>query len=882
MESQKANQSDKKQKQVKPEQNKEEKPKKKIITSPSSTTNKESVQSPNNQKAKINYNMSDSKQKSPSQKNEQNQKNINETKKIKKDHKLRSVSQEKDRNANKNNTTNKNTRRAKHLSMEKNIDSETISNAKSPVNLKSPKKSPLENKGNKNKKGKKEEVKDNEIDPLIENYDPNLYGFNLYKHIKDNLRYKDKLCKHKLSKDSYYCLDCKISTCKKCLSFPEHEKHNLIPKFPYYESDQKIINDSFNEIDALVKQNPDYINSQKLKDELKKVVNDSIDRIIKRLNEVKDNKIKELDKLFEKTDGSLNELNKKKEKLKDDIKVYLKKQKDFYFINVKEEEEEKENENEKIKEIASDPDFDLLKNLKKNTNIEPDVIESNNDTYNTTFLISYDIYKNTLYINEQICKLFNDIKTNKFNYLVEFNGNIKQINDDIDKLNKPFNGIFNYSFLSNDYYKMVTDKLKKYGEKIDAMRRYIFDMANRDGNYEAIDNDNRYSETRIKQRFDNILNYQIPEKDKDDRVSIKTKSLRGKNVLHRLSLYLNSEKPVIKIKTNANNATNATISSKNDKKQQPKKVYNKPEDIKLDKGILQEYYAYESYNTIHNYFRYKKPKPEDEIVEYLDDEIDIARPVPGTNEMLLYDKKTANLIKKEVKFDKKKHKYTYFLNGCRSVLIKDMLYIFGGVDREKKPTKVAYVYLIKTNELKVMPEMLKPHAYHSVEFLDFYKSIIVVGGEKSAACEIFDLFTGLWKELPDMNIPKAHCNLFLDKFTHVIYTFFGVVGDITEKNNYIDIIECLELKKLALGWSIIDYNNKAEMDFKSGYSKILPLSKEMVLIYGAANMRNNAKKAAVYLIPKCEIVKIDKKIFNEITEKSKYSRKLSKILMSYI
>ena len=136
--------------------------------------------------------------------------------------------------------------------------------------------------------------------------------------------------------------------------------------------------------------------------------------------------------------------------------------------------------------------------------------------------------------------------------------------------------------------------------------------------------------------------------------------------------------------------------------------------------------------------------------------------------------------------------------------------------------------------------------------------------------------------LPNLNVPRAHCNLYLDKFAHAIYTFFGVVGDITEKHNYTDVIEVLELKRLALGWCKLDYDNKAEMDFKSGYNKILPLSPEMILIYGATNMRDFVKKAAVYLLPKFEIVKIDNKIFKEIKETSKNSRKLSKILSSYI
>ena len=95
-------------------------------------------------------------------------------------------------------------------------------------------------------------------------------------------------------------------------------------------------------------------------------------------------------------------------------------------------------------------------------------------------------------------------------------------------------------------------------------------------------------------------------------------------------------------------------------------------------------------------------------------------------------------------------------------------------------------------------------------------------------------------------------------------------------------MECLELRKIALGWYKIDYNNKAEMNFKSGFNKILPLTPEMVLIYGATNMRDFAKKSAVYLIQKQEMIKIDNKIFNEIREASKKYKKLNKVLASYI
>ena len=96
----------------------------------------------------------------------------------------------------------------------------------------------------------------------------------------------------------------------------------------------------------------------------------------------------------------------------------------------------------------------------------------------------------------------------------------------------------------------------------------------------------------------------------------------------------------------------------------------------------------------------------------------------------------------------------------------------------------------------------------------------------------------------------------METFTHALYTFFGLVGNLTQKKNFTDVIEVLELKRLSLGWNKIDYENKAEMDFKSGHNKILQLNREMILIYGATNMRDFVKKAAVYLVPKFEIVKL--------------------------
>ena len=696
------------------------------------------------------------------------------------------------------------------------------------------------------------------------------YGFNLYKHLKENLRNKDKLCKDKLTKESFYCLDCKLSTCKKCLNFNIHKGHNLIPKYLYINCDENIFNNCFEPIDSFFENNDKnfVLNNQKLKEEMKNLVKDNIDNIIKRLNELKLKKLKEIDKLFESTDGCVDFFKEKERDIKNDIKNFLASQKDFYNLQIEEEISTKNS----TSRTGNNQDLDLINNFKMEGINESQV---NRDRFNTIFLSNYDLFKNTEYINGEIRKLIEDIDNNRNRYEKYFMDNINIINSNIDNFNEDFKGVFNYRYLTNDFYKEITDKLNQYLEKITKLKKYIYDTVNKDGTFEKILKDNNTHETKIKQRFENILSNQFDDKSGSESITTFSKTNTNSN---KLSSHLNHNL-LSRLSSNFYQTNNSN--EKNNKNQ----IYKSEEEIKLDKPILQEFFSYEAFNTIRTYFKKHKPKKVDEIItneNYLDKEIDIAKPIPGSNEIQLYDKKTTTLSRKAVKFDKNKHKYNYFLHGCRSVLIKDNLYILGGVDQDKISTKVAYVYYIKTNEIKLMRDMICPHAYHSVQFLDYYKSIIVIGGENSSQCELYDLNVGLWRRLPDLNIPRSFCNLYLDKFSHALYTFFGLVGNLTQKKNFTDAIEVLELKRLSLGWNKIDYENKAEMDFKSGHNKILPLNREMILIYGATNMRDFVKKAAVYLVPKFEIVKIDNRIFKEIKETSKTDKKLERILSSYL
>ena len=689
---------------------------------------------------------------------------------------------------------------------------------------------------------------------------PPKYDFNLHKHLKENLKFKDKQCKDGLTKESLYCLDCKISTCKKCPSFSSHNGHSLILKYPYYICDNNFINKYFVNLNEIFELNPDFLDVKKVKQELKKIVIDSCQTLYDEITEIKKSKLKEIESMFSETEKCYDILKQNVNKMKEDIKAFLEKQNKFLCIDIGENSNEQETTN-------------IIKNLQQKSQTNFGLVSSNKDCTNAIFLITYDLLKNTQNVNEQIKYFINDIKVNRNKYLGDFNNRKNIIYDNMLKLKSNFEGCINYQYLTNNFYKIIYDKISSYNDRIDNMKKKIMEKVNKKGNFEDIEKDNKVSGTHLNLKLENILNNQIIDQEEAKSILKTKKTFKRTLTSGSKGPFLTSPKSTLKrLDTGIYGERQSIVREK---------VYNNCDEVKLDKDTLQEYFAYDALNLIDNKFRIKKSKKKEETEILFDEDIDLAKPIPGKTEIQIYDRKTRNIIKRNIKFDKNKHKYLYFLTGCRCVLIKDKLYIFGGVDKENNITKVAWMYYIKENDLKPMPDMVHPHAYHSVEFLEYYKSIVVIGGQNCTSCEIYDMKAGQWKDLPSLKIPRAHSILYLDRITHILYAFFGILGKISEKNNnFTDALECLEFRKLALGWQRVEYNNRTDISFRTGINQLLPLNPDMILVYGGSCMREFIKKSAVYVLPKKEMVRIDNKMFNEIREASKKSKRLSKILSS--
>ena len=526
-----------------------------------------------------------------------------------------------------------------------------------------------------------EEEEEQDKMPEIPIEEANKYDFNLYKHLKENIKNKDKLCTDGISTESLYCLECKVSVCPKCPLFQVHNGHELVNKFPYYKCEKSFINESFKDIDSIFSLNPSYLNINKVKGELKMQITNQITQLIEQLNKVKDTKLEEVDNVFEGTENCVEKLKENESKVKKNLNNFLEKQKNFFCIDL----------NEGVDSQNINPEAsEVLKNLEGETASPLGMIQPNKDTVNSTFLLTYDLIKNTEFMNKLIKDIFIDIKTNTERYINEFNLKAKEVEEAINKLLSPFEGIFKYQYLLCDFYSQINHKIAKYNKKIDDMKNLIFEKVNKRGGFEDIERDNRIANTQIATRFDNILNNQLI--DADEATTIRSLMTKGKKN-RRYGAGASKAASIMTSSKMKGGATIMTGAGKDNILLNLPKIYESPDEIKLNKDVLQEYFIFEALNFVKRNFK-KKKNNLDELNEEFDGEVDIAKPLPGTNEMQCYDKKTRGIIKKVVKFDKKVHKYTYFLNGCRTLLIKDRLYIIGGVDKENQITKVAYVYYI--------------------------------------------------------------------------------------------------------------------------------------------------------------------------------------------
>jgi len=234
------------------------------------------------------------------------------------------------------------------------------------------------------------------------------------------------------------------------------------------------------------------------------------------------------------------------------------------------------------------------------------------------------------------------------------------------------------------------------------------------------------------------------------------------------------------------------------------------------------------------------------------------KPIIKTNYIQLFDPATTKITKIKVPLTKEEHGYTTFPDGCRHLLIDSDLYITGGTDNCGYPINIVLLYNLEIGELTRLTNLNDNHSYHSVEYLENFDSIILIGGENSSSCEIMDLDSKKWTKLPSLNYPRANANIYYNNITSDLFVLFGMEGEMNSKTRNTDVIEVLELSDIMGGWMMVDYYKSVGLDLKGNYCITLPFTRDKLLVYGGSSARSLEKRLfALFDMIKNECIKVD-------------------------
>ena len=255
------------------------------------------------------------------------------------------------------------------------------------------------------------------------------------------------------------------------------------------------------------------------------------------------------------------------------------------------------------------------------------------------------------------------------------------------------------------------------------------------------------------------------------------------------------------------------------------------------------------------------------------------KPLIGTNYIQFYDPATTRISRTQVLLQKEKHGYNVFPDGCRHILVENKLYITGGADNCGYPINIVLMFDVENGNLEKIGNLNDNHAYHSIEYLDNFDSLIVIGGENSNSCEIMDLDSKRWNRLPSLNNPRANANIYYNNVTSDLFVLFGMEGKMDKNIKNTDIIEVLELNDIVSGWIILDYYKSVGLDLKISYCLTLPFTRDKLLVYGGSTARSLERRIfALFDMIKNEVIKVDSQTMDLIKLEENKIRSFDKAL----
>ena len=159
-------------------------------------------------------------------------------------------------------------------------------------------------------------------------------------------------------------------------------------------------------------------------------------------------------------------------------------------------------------------------------------------------------------------------------------------------------------------------------------------------------------------------------------------------------------------------------------------------------------------------------------------------------------------------FDSEDPKLTEFPSGGAYCNYENCLYFSGGQEYIKEASKL--LLSVSKNDqsqnAKKLPPMKHPHWNHSM--VANKDKIYVIGGYNSNKCEVYDIISKTWSEMPDLKAPERQRSmLFIEN--NFLYCFMGL-----SQNGILDTVERLNLDNIEAGWENIIVDNTDNINLK--------------------------------------------------------------------
>ena len=711
-------------------------------------------------------------------------------------------------------------------------------------------------------------------------------NLDIFQHIKLNLKNASSNCPCE-NTEQFYCIPCKISTCSGC-TLAGHQRHILIKKREY-DLTQNKVDSLFDDFDSFIKDTPLLNDSSSVKAVTLQQVDDFISLIHHKLEQYRERKHKEIETMFKEMQPNTEKLKAQAQKAKSNLKGYVDKHRKFYG-----DDDDSSNmfvRNDNTRFLMNYDMVNLLYQKKKQLGFIAKELQDHLNSYES---IQKEEHANiTNQLDSMLFPQTSTMKPKATSHVQEHSNINNNSNSKLRKstsmespkkkksVNSPrspkspesiksvqssshlptpvYCFISTSNELSNEHFNELNSRINKYNKQIDSFKNGIYNSFAKQGNLKEIE--------KIIAAYENV-------KQKGADVLFSDKSVNNNN----------NTTPV-----NTASVLNTSLQKKTFTEEQKLSFHNK-EDISLTSNpLLKKYFAYLTLDLYNKNFRAQTKELQSSHADLLikpnnstslnddddENESDFGKAIEGTNEVMLYEKRTNKLTKRKLNLNKNPFGYTKFPIGCRSLLIGDKLYITGGRDENHIYGNVL-IYDRKRDTLKRISDLREGRCYHTLIFNEVFNTIMVFGGDGSCTVEAFDPLTNRWQYLPELNIPRANSLFYFDKPRGIMYNMFGVEGSFTG-GKYSDIVEFIDLAHPDNGWMILDYKNKSEIDLRS-YMNVYPINNDVLLLYGGVTFRNNTKSLCVFNLVKNEVTKISKKMLETLRIEAKKNRQLSSIM----